>query len=152
MTGPRKTKSVTIQYLIFFIKTSNKHSDFFIQKRTKIEEQMFDILFRALKCSNRVFIFMNLNCFNGGGFRALKCSYEAILGPWNASVGVLISGPYTCTSNTEYIGKRANNKLWCLRRLKKFGADNEDLKDVYLKQDRSILEYAVPVWHLALKD
>ena len=34
-----------------------------------------------------------------------------------------------------------------LRRLKKFGASIPDLLDVYIKQVRSILEYAVPVWH-----
>ena len=53
-------------------------------------------------------------------------------------------------SNTEYIVKRAYKKLWCLRRLKKFGANHEDLLDVYFKQIRSILEYAVAVWHPAL--
>ena len=45
---------------------------------------------------------------------------------------------------------RANKKLWFLRRLKALGADDEDLKDVYIKQIRSILEYAVPVWHSSL--
>ena len=53
-------------------------------------------------------------------------------------------------SNTEYIVKRAYKKLWCLRRLRKFGANHEDLLDVYFKQIRSILEYAVAVWHPAL--
>ena len=45
---------------------------------------------------------------------------------------------------------RANKKLWFLRRLKALGADDEDLKDVYVKQIRSILEYGVPVWHSSL--
>ena len=30
------------------------------------------------------------------------------------------------------------------------GADRDDLKDVYIKQVRSILEFAVPVWHSSL--
>ena len=46
--------------------------------------------------------------------------------------------------------ERANKKLWFLRRLKKLGANKEDLKDVYIKQIRSILEFAVPVWHSSL--
>ena len=45
---------------------------------------------------------------------------------------------------------RANAKLWISRRLKKLGADRDDLKDVYIKQVRSILEFAVPVWHSSL--
>ena len=40
--------------------------------------------------------------------------------------------------------------MWVIRRLKKLGADNEDLLEVYFKQIRSILEYAVPVWHSSL--
>ena len=46
--------------------------------------------------------------------------------------------------------KRANSKLWCLKRLKKLGAKTEDLIDVYIKQIRSILEFATPVWHPGL--
>ena len=30
------------------------------------------------------------------------------------------------------------------------GADQEDLRDIYIKQIRSILEFAVPVWHSSL--
>ena len=62
-------------------------------------------------------------------------------------LGVIIRSDLSWVSNTEYMIKRANKKLWCLRRLKKLGADGEDLKDVYIKQIRSILEFAVPVWH-----
>ena len=36
------------------------------------------------------------------------------------------------------------------RRLKKLGASTEDLKDVYCKQVKSILEFGVPVWNSAL--
>ena len=38
-------------------------------------------------------------------------------------------------------------RIWILRRLKNLGATDEGLKDVYIKQIRAILEYAVPVWH-----
>ena len=52
--------------------------------------------------------------------------------------------------NTEYMVKRANKKLWCLRRLKKLGAETPDLIDVYVKQIKSLLEFAVVVWHPSL--
>ena len=45
---------------------------------------------------------------------------------------------------------RANKKLWFLRRLKALGASHGDLKEVYMKQIRCILEYAAPVWHSSL--
>ena len=45
---------------------------------------------------------------------------------------------------------KAYGKLWSIIRLKKHGASNEDLTDVYIKQVRSILEYSVPVWNSAL--
>ena len=65
-------------------------------------------------------------------------------------LGVIIRSDLSWASNTEYIVKRANSKLWCLRRLKGYGADQDDLMDVYHKQVRSILEYAVPVWHSSI--
>ena len=37
-----------------------------------------------------------------------------------------------------------------LRRLKNHGAGSDDLKDVYIKQVRSVLELAVPAWHPGL--
>ena len=42
---------------------------------------------------------------------------------------------------------RCNAKMWVIRRLKKLGASDADLLDVYCKQIRSILEFAVPVWN-----
>ena len=65
-------------------------------------------------------------------------------------LGVIIRSDLGWSSNTEYIVRRANNKLWFLRRLRVLGANDEDLKDVYIKQIRSILEFAVPVWHNSL--
>ena len=38
-----------------------------------------------------------------------------------------------------------------IRRLKKLGANNLDLIDVYIKQVRSLLEFAVVVWHPSLR-
>ena len=49
-------------------------------------------------------------------------------------------------TNTENLIVKACKKLWILRRLKKIGAKMIDLKDVYTKQIRCILELAVPAW------
>ena len=62
-------------------------------------------------------------------------------------LGLVISSDMSWSSNTEYMVGRANHKLWILRRLKRLGATPDDLLDIYIKQVRSILEYAVPVWH-----
>ena len=50
-------------------------------------------------------------------------------------------------ANTQYICSKAIKRMWTLRRLKSLGADLQCLKDVYEKEIRSILEFAVPVWH-----
>ena len=52
-----------------------------------------------------------------------------------------------CVSNTKDIVKRALNKLWIIRRLKALGANTHKLVDIFNKQCRSILEFAVPVWN-----
>jgi hypothetical protein len=65
-------------------------------------------------------------------------------------LGVVVRSDLSWSSNTDYIVGRCNNKLWILRRLRKLGADQEDLKEIYIKQIRSILEFAVPVWHSSL--
>ena len=65
-------------------------------------------------------------------------------------LGLVISSDMSWASNTENMVTRCNKKLWMLRRLKRLGASVEDLLDVYSKQIRSILEYAVPVWHSAI--
>ena len=52
--------------------------------------------------------------------------------------------------NTDFICTKARQKLWVLRRLKKFNFDEFKILDAYKKEVRSILEYAVPVWHSSL--
>ena len=57
-------------------------------------------------------------------------------------------------TGTELGNKRLyvlNKKFWIMRRLKKLGANEADLIEVYGKQVRSIAEYAVPVWNSGLK-
>ena len=65
-------------------------------------------------------------------------------------LGLVIRNDLSWSSNTECMIKKANKKLWCLRRLKKLGAEREDLISVYQKQIRCLLEYAVAVWHPSL--
>ena len=65
-------------------------------------------------------------------------------------LGVVIRSDLSLSANTEYIVSRATKKLWFLRRLRVLGANEDDLIDVYMKQIRSILEFAVPVWHSSL--
>jgi hypothetical protein len=65
-------------------------------------------------------------------------------------LGVVVSSNLSWHSNTEYIAKRCNNKLWVLRRIKKLGASHSDLLDVFYKQVRSMAEFGVPVWNSAL--
>ena len=65
-------------------------------------------------------------------------------------LGLVIRSDMSWQSNTEHMVKRCNSKLWILRRLKRLGATQEDLLDIYSKQVRSILEYAVPVWHSSI--
>ena len=52
--------------------------------------------------------------------------------------------------NTNYMCQKGYKRLWMLRRLKGLWASLDELKDVYTKQVRSVMELAVPVWQPAL--
>ena len=65
-------------------------------------------------------------------------------------LGVIVRSDMKWSSNTEHMLVRAYKRLWSLRRLKGMGATVDDMKDVYLKQVRSVLELAVPAWNGAL--
>ena len=65
-------------------------------------------------------------------------------------LGVDLRSDLSWSSNTDYLVTRANSKLWFLRRLKNLGTHSDDLKDIYIKQLRSILKFAVPVLHSCL--
>ena len=54
------------------------------------------------------------------------------------------------SSNTENIAKKGYDRVWILRRLKKLGATTNELKDVFIKKIRSVLELAVPAWHSSI--
>ena len=65
-------------------------------------------------------------------------------------VGVIVDCNLSWQKNTDYICQKATQKLWIIRRLKKYRLDTFTLLDVYTKEIRSILEHAVPVWHSGL--
>jgi hypothetical protein len=65
-------------------------------------------------------------------------------------LGLILTSDLSWSANTDYMVGRCNSKLWTIRRLKKLGANQEDLLDVYCKQIRSILEFAVPVWNSSI--
>ena len=65
-------------------------------------------------------------------------------------LGLTIRNDLKWTSNTSNMVEKASKKLWMIKRLKMHGANLDDLKDVYIKQVRSILEFGVPVWNCSL--
>ena len=65
-------------------------------------------------------------------------------------VGVMVSQDLRWQKNTDYICEKARSKLWILRRVLTFNLDIHEMFDIYIKEVRSILELAVPVWHPGL--
>ena len=65
-------------------------------------------------------------------------------------LGLVVRSDLKWTSNTEEMILKAYKKLWALRRLKGMGASLEDLKDIYTKQVRCMLELAVAAWNGAI--
>ena len=62
-------------------------------------------------------------------------------------LGVVITSDLKWQKNTSYICAKARKKLWVLRRMSSLDLSKQEMLDVYAKEVRSILEYAVPVWH-----
>ena len=65
-------------------------------------------------------------------------------------LGVVLSSDLKWNANTQNIVTNAFKRVWMLRRLKVLGKAVPELKDLYIKQIRSVLELAVPVWHSSL--
>ena len=65
-------------------------------------------------------------------------------------LGINLNSSLSWDDNTKLINKKCFEKMWMLKRLKKLGANQEDLLQVYLKQIRCLAEYAVPVWSSSL--
>ena len=65
-------------------------------------------------------------------------------------LGVVISSDLKWAKNTSFICEKARRKLWILKRMQSYKFTHYELYDVYQKEVRSVLEYAVPVWHSGL--
>ena len=65
-------------------------------------------------------------------------------------LGVVITSDLKWHENTNYITQKAFSRLWMLRRLKNMGASRKTLIDIYIKQVRSVLEFAAVVWNAGL--
>ena len=65
-------------------------------------------------------------------------------------LGIFFQSDMRWYSNTNNLCKNGYSRLWMIRNLKKYGAGKKELLDVYMKQCRSVLELAVPVWNAGL--
>ena len=65
-------------------------------------------------------------------------------------LGVIITEDLKWHENTSYTSKKALSRLWVIRRLKKMGATVATMLDIYIKQVRSVIEYAAVVWNAGL--
>ena len=61
-------------------------------------------------------------------------------------LGIHVTSDLRWVSNTQNLVRKANKRLWMIRRLKNMGALQDDLIDMFIKQIRCILEQAVPAW------
>ena len=61
-------------------------------------------------------------------------------------LGVTLRSDLSWVDNTENMCKKAFSRLWMLRRLKKLGASEQILVDIYQKQIRCVAEFAVAAW------
>ena len=61
-------------------------------------------------------------------------------------LGLVITSDLKWHSHVEQITKKARQRIWTLRRLRKLGFENDILLDVYVKEIRPILEFSCPVW------
>ena len=65
-------------------------------------------------------------------------------------LGVMITNNLTWQKNTQFIISRSFQRMWILRNLKKYGADDQTLLKAYGQQIRTITEMACPAWNGAL--
>ena len=61
-------------------------------------------------------------------------------------LGTYITNDLKWDKNTEYIVKKANTRIWTLRRLKALGASIPTLMDWFRLVIRSVLEFSAPLW------
>ena len=67
-------------------------------------------------------------------------------------LGITFTSYLKWHKHVENVAKSGFAKLWILRRLKNTNAPYHILLDIYQKQIRSVLEYAVPAWATSLTE
>ena len=67
-------------------------------------------------------------------------------------LGVTFTADLKWHKHVQNLSKAGFAKLWLLRRLKGTNAPRHVLIDIYIKQIRSVLEYAVPAWATSLTE
>ena len=65
-------------------------------------------------------------------------------------LGVVIRSDMKWHSNTRYIISKCYSRMWLLRNLKKYGAEEHHMLETYIQQIRSIVEMSCPVWNGAI--
>ena len=65
-------------------------------------------------------------------------------------LGIMIRSDLSWKSNTSALVAKGYQRIWMLRNLKRFGAEDHQLIEVFIQQVRSILEMACPVWTAGL--
>ena len=65
-------------------------------------------------------------------------------------LGIHLRSDLSWVDNSAAIVKKAYSRLWPMKRLKSMGAEVLDLKEVYIKQVRPMVEFGVPVWTSSL--
>ena len=58
-------------------------------------------------------------------------------------LGVILQSNLSWQAQADYMCQRAYSRIWMIRRLKPLGATQDELIDVYTKQIRCLLEFAV---------
>ena len=67
-------------------------------------------------------------------------------------LGTIIQNNLTWDSNTTNIVKKANARMIILRKLSEYGAQQSELKTIYISYITSILEQSAVVWHSSLTE
>ena len=65
-------------------------------------------------------------------------------------LGLTVRSDLSWKSYTKQIVTKAYKRLWKIKRLKNYGANLNDLKEIFFKQIRTVLEFGAPVWNSGL--
>ena len=65
-------------------------------------------------------------------------------------LGIMIRNDLKWHSSTKNIIGKCFSRMWLLRNLKKYGASEDQMLEVYIQQIRSVVEMACPVWNSGL--